>query len=183
MVMGTIRDNLLYGNKDATEADMREALKKASANFVFEQEHQLDTFVGVAGIVNMSGGQKQRIAIARALIRKPKILVLDEATSALDPKSELEVQGAIEQIQKSDKGLTILIIAHRLTTIQSAENLLYFKSRSELVSASKGSKQYDDIMERLKNMQYAAGVDDDEAQEESSSSEYGSEDELPLLEQ
>jgi hypothetical protein len=59
---------------------------------------------------------------------------------------------------------------------------LYFKSRSELVSASKGSKQYDDIMERLKNMQYAAGVDDDEAQEESSSSEYGSEDELPLLE-
>jgi ABC-type multidrug transport system fused ATPase/permease subunit len=91
MVMGTIRDNLLYGNKDATEADMREALKKASANFVFEQEHQLDTFVGVAGIVNMSGGQKQRIAIARALIRKPKILVLDEATSALDPKSELEV--------------------------------------------------------------------------------------------
>jgi ABC-type multidrug transport system fused ATPase/permease subunit len=58
MIMGTIRDNLLYGNKDATEKDMREALRKASANFVFEQENQLDTFVGVAGIVNMSGGQK-----------------------------------------------------------------------------------------------------------------------------
>ena len=88
MIMGTIRDNLLYGNADASEKEIEEALRKASAQFVFDQEDGLDTFVGTAGIVNMSGGQKQRIAIARALVKKPKILVLDEATSALDPKSE-----------------------------------------------------------------------------------------------
>lgn len=91
MIMGTIRDNLLFGNCDASEKDMEEALKQANATFVFDQENGLDTFVGTAGIMNMSGGQKQRIAIARALIKKPKILILDEATSALDPKSEIEV--------------------------------------------------------------------------------------------
>ena len=95
----------------------------------------MNTFVGTAGMTNMSGGQKQRIAIARALIKRPKILILDEATSALDPKSEIEVQKAIDEIAKSGEKLTILIIAHRLTTIASADNLLYFKSRSNLVSA------------------------------------------------
>lgn len=135
MIMGTIRDNLLYGNKDATEEQCIQALKDANAGFVQDQEHGMDTFVGTAGIMNMSGGQKQRIAIARALIKRPKILILDEATSALDPKSELEVQGAIEKIAQSGSGLTIIIIAHRLTTIESADNLLFFKSRSELVTA------------------------------------------------
>ena len=89
MILGTIRDNLLFGNRDATEEQMKEALNQANAQFVFESKDGLDAFVGTAGIVNMSGGQKQRIAIARALIKKPKILILDEATSALDPKSEI----------------------------------------------------------------------------------------------
>ncbi len=124
-----------------------------------EQENGLDTFVGTAGIMNMSGGQKQRIAIARALIKKPKILILDEATSALDPKSEIEVQGAIDQIAKSGAKLTIIIIAHRLTTIASADNLLFFKSRSELVSAAKGTPEYDEIFEKLKSISYAQGED------------------------
>ena len=130
MILGTIRDNLLYGNADATEGECEEALKRANAQFVFDLENGMDTFVGTAGVMNMSGGQKQRIAIARALIKKPKILILDEATSALDPKSELEVQEAIEKIGKEVNGLTILIIAHRLTTISSANNLLFFRSRS-----------------------------------------------------
>ncbi len=77
----------------------------------------MDTYVGTAGIVNMSGGQKQRIAIARALIKKPKILIFDEATSALDPKSESEVQNAIETLSQKGSLLTIIIIAHRLGTI------------------------------------------------------------------
>lgn len=160
MIMGTIRDNLLYGNIDATEEDCEEALRQANAHFVFELENGLDTFVGTAGIMNMSGGQKQRIAIARALIKKPKILILDEATSALDPKSEAEVQEAIEKIGKEVNGLTILIIAHRLTTIQSANNLLYFRSRSQLDSAAKGTQEYAEIFEKLKSIAYAYGEED-----------------------
>ena len=151
MMLGTIRDNLLFGDRDATEKEMTEVLQKANADFVFtDNEDGLDAFVGTAGIMNMSGGQKQRIAIARALIKRPKILILDEATSALDPKSEVEVQESIDKIAKSGMKLTIIIIAHRLTTIASADNLLYFKSRSELVSASKGTPEYDEIFEKLK---------------------------------
>lgn len=91
LILGTIRENLIYGNKDASDADLKEALMRADASFVFELEKGMDTYVGAGSVLNLSGGQKQRIAIARALIKKPKILVLDEATSALDPKSEAEV--------------------------------------------------------------------------------------------
>jgi len=155
MILGTIKDNLLFGNRNANDGQCKEALVKANAQFVFDQERGMNTFVGTAGMTNMSGGQKQRIAIARALIKRPKILILDEATSALDPKSEIEVQKAIDEIAKSGEKLTILIIAHRLTTIASADNLLYFKSRSNLVSAKKGTEEYDEIFERLKCIQYA----------------------------
>jgi ATP-binding cassette subfamily B (MDR/TAP) protein 1 len=96
LIMGTIKDNLLFSNKDASQADCISALKQANAEFVQHLEQGLNTFVGTSSVTNLSGGQKQRIAIARALIKKPKILILDEATSALDPKSEIEVQGAID---------------------------------------------------------------------------------------
>ncbi len=171
MILGTIRDNLLFGDRDATEKDMNEALAQANAQFVFDNEDGLDTFVGTAGVVNMSGGQKQRIAIARALIKRPKILILDEATSALDPKSEVQVQTAIDNIAKSGIKLTIIIIAHRLTTIASADNLLYFKSRSELVTASKGTPEYDELFEKLKCIQYAYGADEKNDEEESDDEE------------
>ena len=95
LVIGTIRENLMYGNKDASEADLERAIKLASADFIFQLEKGLETYVGSSTVLNLSGGQKQRIAIARALIKRPQILVLDEATSALDPKSEAEVQNAI----------------------------------------------------------------------------------------
>jgi len=99
MIIGTIRENLLFGNKDATNEEIEAALVKANAQFVFDFELKLDTFLGSSSVVNLSGGQKQRLAIARALLKNPKILILDEATSALDPQSEMEVQAAIESIE------------------------------------------------------------------------------------
>ena len=120
LIMGTIKDNLLFGNCDATQEEIVDAITKADATFINDMEHKLDTYVGSASVLNLSGGQKQKIAIARALIKNPKLLILDEATSALDPKSEKEVQDAIDQIstQQSQLGqgnrLTIVMIAHRL---------------------------------------------------------------------
>ena len=126
LVLGTIKDNLLLGNKDATNEEMMAAIKQANATFIFDLPEKLDTYVGSAAVLNLSGGQKQRIAIARALIKKPKMLILDEATSALDPKSEKEVQDAIDYISResvvdgSGTKLTIIMIAHRLQTIMTA---------------------------------------------------------------
>ena len=117
---------------------------------------KLDTYVGSSTVLNLSGGQKQRIAIARALIKKPKILVLDEATSALDSKSEKEVQGAIMDIQKNaGNQLTIIMIAHRLQTIETAENLVYLENPSSVLMATKGTPEYDDLINRLKKTNYA----------------------------
>ncbi len=112
-------------------------------------ENKLDTYIGSASVLNMSGGQKQRIAIARALIKKPKILILDEATSALDPRSEKEVQDAINAIASQEPDLTIIMIAHRLQTIMTAKNLIYIESNTSQIVAEKGTPEYDDIMDRL----------------------------------
>ena len=126
LVLGTIKDNLLLGNKDASNEEMMAAIKQANATFIFDLPEKLDTYVGSAAVLNLSGGQKQRIAIARALIKLPKMLILDEATSALDPKSEKEVQDAIDYISResvvdgSGTRLTIVMISHRLQTIMTA---------------------------------------------------------------
>jgi len=115
---GSIRENILYGKDDATEAEVIEAAKAANAHeFISALEKGYETNCGDRG-VQLSGGQKQRIAIARAIVKNPSILLLDEATSALDSQSEQIVQEALDRIMV---GRTSVVIAHRLTTIQNAD--------------------------------------------------------------
>ena len=124
LLNGTIRDNVMYGTNGASEQEVLAALKAAYAyDFVMQLDNQLDTEVGEGGI-KLSGGQKQRIAIARAILRNPKILLLDEATSNLDNESEREVQLALQTLKQNR--MTI-IIAHRLSTITNADQILVFE--------------------------------------------------------
>ncbi len=120
---GTILDNIRYGNEKATQEEVVAASRAAHAHdFIMSFQDQYQTIVGEKGI-NVSGGQRQRIAIARAIVKNPRILLLDEATSALDGESERLVQEALEQLMK---GRTTFVIAHRLTTIQRADRILVF---------------------------------------------------------
>lgn len=125
LINGTIRDNVTYGADDASDEQVIAALKKANAwQFVSQLEGGLDSQVGEAG-VKLSGGQRQRIAIARAILRDPKILLLDEATSNLDTESEGYVQEALQQAMQ---GRTTIIIAHRLSTVTHADQLIVLEN-------------------------------------------------------
>jgi ABC transporter fused permease/ATP-binding protein len=118
---GSIRENIAYGNPDASEEQIKEAARKANAlQFIETFPEGFETLVGERG-VKLSGGQRQRIAIARAILKDPKILILDEATSSLDAESEFLVQEALETLMKNR---TTIIIAHRLATIKHADKIL-----------------------------------------------------------
>lgn len=124
----TIRKNIAYGNTNATEEEIIEVARQAHAiEFIEGLPKGLDTTVGERG-TQLSGGQKQRIAIARALLKKPRILVMDEGTSALDNTSEKVITDFISTI----KGMTIITIAHRDTTIQKSETVLEIISNNEI---------------------------------------------------
>lgn len=128
---GSIYDNILYGKPNATKEEVQKAAKKANAyDFIQGFPEGFDTLVGERG-VQLSGGQRQRIAIARAILKDPKILILDEATSSLDSHSEQLVQQALDELMK---GRTSLVIAHRLSTIQKADHILVLKD-GELVES------------------------------------------------
>lgn len=114
----TILENIRYGRPDATVEEVEEAAKAANAwDFIEAQPDKLNTVVGEKG-TQLSGGQKQRIAIARAVVRAPRIMILDEATSALDAQSESIVQEALERVMD---GRTSVVVAHRLSTIRNAD--------------------------------------------------------------
>ncbi len=117
---GTIKDNILMGNENATEADIEKVIKMAHLDeFTHTLEKGLDTYVGERG-TTLSGGQRQRVAIARAMLKDAPIVILDEATSALDNKSEAIVQKALDNLIQNK---TVFVIAHRLSTIKNADRI------------------------------------------------------------
>ena len=116
----TIRENIRYGRLDATDAEIEAAARAANAHhFIMDLENGYDTEIGERGI-SISGGQRQRIAIARAILKDPRILILDEATSALDTESEKVVQAALDDLMV---GRTSFVIAHRLSTVLHADRI------------------------------------------------------------
>lgn len=118
---GTIRDNVAYGLGEIDDSRIERALRHANAwEFVRDQPHGWDTVVGERG-ARLSGGQRQRLAIARALVRDPRILLLDEATSALDPESEELVKDALGRLMS---GRTTLVVAHRLSTVRQSDTIV-----------------------------------------------------------
>ncbi len=150
---GTIKENLLYGNPDASDEEIVEATKQANCwEFISSFEEGLETIVGERG-VKLSGGQKQRIAIARTILKNPKILLLDEATSSLDAESEKVVQEAMNNLMQKR---TSIVIAHRLATIKDVDRIIVFNDGSVAESGSHTEliQKDDGIYKNLANLQF-----------------------------
>ena len=135
---GTIKDNLLWGKEDATEGEIIEACQAAQAHdFIMSFPEQYETKLGQMG-VNLSGGQKQRLAIARAILKKPKILILDDSTSAVDMSTESRIQKSLKQILK---GSTNIVIAQRISSVIDADKIIIL-DEGEI----KGSGTHEDLL-------------------------------------
>jgi ATP-binding cassette, subfamily C, bacterial len=131
----TVRANLLWACPEASDEEIKQALKSAAAEeFVSELPNGMETMLGDRG-VRLSGGERQRLALARALLRKPSLLILDEATSALDSENEKRIQSAIEELHGH---MTLLVITHRLTTIRAAD-IIYVLEKGRLLESGSWS--------------------------------------------
>jgi ATP-binding cassette, subfamily B, bacterial len=152
----SVRDNLLYAKPEATEAEMRAAARTAAIDArIMELPDGYDTVIGERGY-RMSGGEKQRLAIARVLLKDPRILILDEATSALDTTNERLVQAALEPLLA---GRTTIAVAHRLSTILAAD-VIYVLDRGRLVEHGSHEElaRRNGLYARFFEMQFAGGV-------------------------
>ncbi|HKV06711.1 MAG TPA: ABC transporter ATP-binding protein [Thermoanaerobaculia bacterium] len=135
---GSIRENLLFVNPEATDAECLEALHKAACDSLLARaDRGLDTVIGEGG-VKVSGGERQRLSIARALLRRPRLLVFDEATSSLDSLTEEEITATIREVAESQDGITILI-AHRLSTVLHADHI-HVLERGRIVESGRHSE-------------------------------------------
>ena len=152
----TVSNNIKLGSLLSSNKDVYESAKKANAfEFIEKMSDKFDTNIGEKG-VRISGGQKQRLAIARAIIKKPDILILDEATSALDSHSEKKIQEAIDSFSNE---MTLIIIAHRLSTIKKADKILFFDNgeivengtHEELMKLNKKYKKLYDLQFGVKH--------------------------------
>lgn len=151
---GSIRDNIRYGKLDASDAEIEEAAKMANAhNFIDAMPAGYDSQIGERG-TRLSGGQRQRIAIARAILKNPRILILDEATSALDTESEKLVQEALERLMVNR---TTFVIAHRLTTVQNADKIIVMeKGRVVEVGTHSELLEQNGLYRKLHQVQFKA---------------------------
>lgn len=160
----TIRENLMYGRPDATEEEMIAAAQAAAIHDrIMELQEGYDTVVGERGY-KLSGGEKQRIAIARVILKDPRILILDEATSSLDTHSERLIQAALERLMQ---GRTTIAIAHRLSTILAADQILVVR-RGEIVERGAHAELLEQggLYAQLYNEQFAAASEVASAEED-----------------
>jgi ATP-binding cassette subfamily B protein len=160
----TIRDNIAYGNLDATRAELEAAARAAAIHDrIMELPERYETLVGERGY-KLSGGEKQRVAIARVILKNPRLLILDEATSALDSRSERLIQEALAPLMR---GRTTLAIAHRLSTILAAD-LILVVDRGRIVERGAHAEllAQGGLYSRLYHEQFAVGRGDRAARDE-----------------
>ncbi len=157
---GTVKENILYGRLDATDEEVVEAAKAAYAHeFIMNLPDGYDTIIGERG-VKLSGGQRQRIAIARAILKNPRILILDEATSLVDTEAEQMIQAALENLMQ---GRTTFVIAHRLSTVRNADKIVVIDEGEVVEQADhetlmrQGGLYADMYMRQFQLQQYGIG--------------------------